>query len=275
MRISPISRIALRRIKRDSTKSILLMIAIFFSVWILSFLLLFEVKILPIQEELYKGLPFQEFLAKCRGGINISVAFLILMTILTIRVHCGIRNEENAQTLAVLTSIGAVKGQIKKLIFVEIMILYLPSTVLGVVAGILPCMIMETAFSGEKSLTPSAYMQYMVAAVVMIEAGGLLVILCNLFPMRRRRRDSVIGKVKNQNVKAVQQRHSYRQSRTFRSQALVKRLAKKSVDYYSKIYNNIALSFASAAQYPIYQYCCFGTRVIRMFNLKPIEMNLL
>ena len=40
-------------------------------------------------------------------------------------------------------------------------------------------------------------------------------------------------------------------SYTFRNQALIKRLAKKSTGYYKGVYNNIALIFASSAMYPL------------------------
>ena len=245
--MSPVTRIALRRIKRDLGKSILLMVAIFISMQIISSLLFFEFAILPIQENAYQALPIQMFLGNFRGGINITAVCLILLAILTIRMHCGIRREENRQTLAVLTSIGAVNRQIGKLVWVDIWILYVPPAVLGVIGGMLPCILIGKGIQTERI----QWVQFAGLAVAIIVAGIGLIILCNLFPAIPRKRRSVIGSVKKHNTKASKQTHSYRQSRTYRSQALAKRLAKKSVDYYSKTYNEIAITFASAALYPI------------------------
>ena len=78
-----------------------------------------------------------------------------------------------------------------------------------------------------------------------------LISLCYLLPNMNLKRKSVIQSVKKQNTEASEQRHGYRQSYTFKSQSLLKRLAKKSIDYYGTVYNKIALSFASSAMYPL------------------------
>ena len=45
--------------------------------------------------------------------------------------------------------------------------------------------------------------------------------------------------------------HSYRQSKTYRHQSLLKRLATKSVDFYKARYGSLALSLAVSAFYPL------------------------
>ena len=78
-----------------------------------------------------------------------------------------------------------------------------------------------------------------------------MISLCYLLPNISFKRRSVIQSVKKQNTEASELRHGYRQSYTFRSQSLLKRLAKKSIDYYGTVYNKIALSFASSIMYPL------------------------
>ncbi|MBQ7324250.1 MAG: FtsX-like permease family protein [Clostridia bacterium] len=249
--MSPITRIALRRIKRDLGKSILLMVAIFVSTLVISFLLFLELRILPIQEAEYSALPFQMFLANVRSGVNITVVCVALLALLTMRMHFGVRQEENAQTLAVLTSVGAVNRQIRKLIWIDILVLYIPSVVLGVGVGTIFCILIESGLEVGKTVDSAELMLYAMVAIAMIAIGIGMIILSNLLPKMGIKRRSVIGSVKKHNLKASQQKHSYRQSRTYREQALIKRLAKKSVDYHSKTYNEIALTFALAAMYPI------------------------
>ena len=81
--------------------------------------------------------------------------------------------------------------------------------------------------------------------------GIFLILLCNYMPELRLKRKSVIQAVKKQNNNASEETHGYRQSKTFRSQSLTKRLAQKSIDYHGKVYSRIMLLFASSAVYPL------------------------
>lgn len=249
--MSPITRIALRRIKQNWHKSIFLMFAILFSMLMISFFLFFELQTLSIEDQIYNDLPLTEFMATVRSCMNITIAFLICITFLTVRTHCSIRNEDNVHILAVLTSVGAGNHHRRKLVWIDILILYIPPTVVGVLLGIIPGISIGSHFLGASVMPTTEYIQYVIVASIVIAAGILLILLCNFLPNIQWRKRSVIQSVKKQNRKVSEQKHSYRQSQTYKNQVLLKRLAKKSIDYYSKTYNSIALTFALAALYPI------------------------
>ena len=249
--MSPITKIALRRIKKNSRKSIFLTVAVLFSMLMISFFIFFELQTLAVQNPAYKGLPFTEFMGKVRMCMNITVVTLVIITLITVRTYCSMRNEENKEALAVLTSVGATNFQKRKLMATEVVILFLPPTVIGVCLGIIPGVSLGNLFAGGSETSASSLFSYVLFALVLVIAAMLLISLCYLLPNVSFKRRSVIQSVKKQNTEASEQRHGYRQSYTFRSQSLLKRLAKKSIDYYGTVYNKIALSFASSAMYPL------------------------
>ena len=249
--MSPITKIALRRIKKNSRKSIFLTVAVLFSMLMISFFIFFELQTLAVQNPAYKGLPFTEFMNKVRMSMNVTVVTLVIITFLTVRTYCSMRNEENKEALAVLTSVGATNFQKRKLIATEVAILYLPPTLIGVCLGMIPGVSLGNLFAGVSEISASNYISHVLLALVLVIAGMLLISLCYLLPNISFKRRSVIQSVKKQNTEASEQRHGYRQSNTFRSKSLLKRLAKKSIDYYGTVYNKIALSFASSAMYPL------------------------
>lgn len=249
--MSPITKITLRKIRKNSRKSIFLTVAVLFSMLMISFFIFFELQTLAAQIPAYKGLPFTEFINKVRMSMSITVVTLVVITFLTVRTYCSMRNEENKEALAVLTSVGATNFQKRKLIATEVVILYLPPTLIGVCLGMIPGVLLGNLFAGGSEIATSSYFSYALFALVLVIAGMLLISLCYLIPNISFKRKSVIQSVKRQNTKAEKQRHGYRQSYTFRSQSLLKRLAKKSIDYYGTVYNKIALSFASSAMYPL------------------------
>ena len=249
--MSPITKIALRRIKKNSRKSIFLTVAVLFSMLMISFFIFFELQTLAVQNPAYKGLPFTEFMNKVRMSMNVTVVTLVIITFLTVRTYCSMRSEENKEALAVLTSVGATNLQKRKLIAAEIAILYLLPTLMGVCLGMIPGVSLGSLFAGGSEISASSYIIHALLALVLVIAGMLLISLCYLFPNISFKRKSVIQSVKKQNAEASEQRYGYRQSNTFRSQSLLKRLAKKSIEYYKAVYNKIALTFASSAMYPL------------------------
>ena len=248
--MSPITKIALRRIRKNSRRSIFLAAAVLFSMLMISFFVFFEFQTDAVQNPAYKDLPFTAFLGKVRKSMSVTVGIMTVLTFLTVRTYCGMRNEENKKTLAVLTSVGATYVQKRELVSAEIMILYLPPVLVGVCLGMIPGIALGNLFAGGADTT-SCFWIYVLYALVLVAGGMLLISLCYLIPNISFKRRSVIQSVRKQNTDASEQRHGYRQSNTFKSQSLLKRLANKSIDYYAKVYNKIALSFASSAMYPI------------------------
>ncbi len=249
--MSPITKIAFRRLKNNITKSVSLVIAIFISMTMISLFVFFELQTTMVENPSHAELPFGEFMGKLRLAMTITIVFLVAITFITVRIHCGIRNEDNLQTLAVLTSVGATGSQKRRLLVADILLLYLPPIVLGVIVGIVPGIKMGNSFVGISGMSVTSPMQYIAVAALVVASAFFLVLLCNYLPSIRLKRRSVIQSVKKQNIKASEERHGYRESRTYRSQPILKRLAKKSIDYYVKTYNRIAVAFATAALYPM------------------------
>jgi len=249
--MSPVTKIAIRRIKKNRQKTIFLTIAVFFSMLMISFFIFFELQTLVVQNPTYQVLPFTEFMNVVRISMNVTVVILVIITFLTVRTYCNMRNEENKEALAVLTSVGATNFQKRKFIALEVVILYLPPTLIGVYLGMIPGVSLGNLFTSGPEIETSSYFFCALFALMLVLACVLLISLCYLLPNISFKRRSVIQSVKKQHTEALEQRHSYRQSHTFRSKSLLKRLADKSIDYYGKAYNRIALSFALSAMYPI------------------------
>ncbi len=249
--MKPIAKIALRRLRKNSRSSIFLMIAILFSMLMISFFVFFELQTLIAQNAIYHDLPFTEFLGKVRMCMTLTIALLLIVTFLTVKTHCSIRNRENEEVLAVLTSVGATARQKRKLVMIEVILLYLPPTLIGICAGVFPGILIGNVFVGVIGIQLSHLLLYTLVAVCMIFLGMLMIVLCCFLPGIRLKRQSVIRSVRKQNDQASEQTHGYRQSKTFKSQSLLKRLAKKSTDYYGKTYHGIALALACAAMYPV------------------------
>jgi len=249
--MSVITNIALRRLKKNIKKSIFLVIAVLFSMLIISFFIFFELQTITVQNRSYEGLPFTDFLNTVRMSMNITAVALIFITFLTVRTYCGMRNEENKEILAILTSVGATNYQKSKLIFMELIVLYLPPTMIGVFLGVIPGIALGNLFSGDSEITASGCIPSLLLALAIVIAGMFLISLCYLLPNISFKHRPIIQSVKKQNTEAAEQRHGYRQSQTFKNQTLLKRLANKSIEYYRNVYNKIALSFASSAMYPV------------------------
>ena len=249
--MSPVRKIALRRIKKNSRKSIFLSVAILFSMLLIAFFLFFQLQALTVQNPAYDGLPFMEFLGKVVSSMNVTAISLVVFTLFTVRTYCSMRNEEMEEILAVLTSVGTTSRQKRKLITTELWVLYLPPTLIGVCLGMVSGIYLGNVFAGGAEISHLSYLLFGLLAFALVVAAMLLIALCYLLPNISFKRRSVIQSVKKQNVEASEERHGYRQSKTFRNQAILKRLAGKSISYYGKVYNKIALSFASSAMYPV------------------------
>lgn len=249
--MNPVTKIAFRRLRKNFGKNFFLELAIFISVLMISFFIFFEVQTLITRNPAYSDLPFYEFMDVVRGCMLVAIGVLVVITFVMIRTYCSMKNNDNTETLAILTSVGATSSQKKKLMKVEMWILYVFPTILGTLAGIMPGVIAGNAFQGLEITSNYNYFLYAAIVVAIIVIGLILIRLCYVIPNIHFKKRSVIESVKKQNQEASETTHGYRNSETFRSQALISRLSQKSSDYYKKEYNNIALSFASSILYPV------------------------
>ena len=80
---------------------------------------------------------------------------------------------------------------------------------------------------------------------------GVVLVLTFTYVPSVRRSKSVIETVKAHNTKESSETHNYRNSYTFRHMPIEKRIAKKSVAYYSSTYRRITFMFISCVLYPV------------------------
>ena len=259
--MTPITKITLRRLRKNRKKSIFLMVAVLFSMLMITFFVFFWLQTVDKSQSIYHGLPFIKFLDRFRLCLGITALLLLAVTLLTVKTHCDLRNRENEQILAVLTSVGATAHQKRRLMLIEAILLYLPPTSIGVCLGILPGIVMGNLFMGKVGMPIHSLLLYPTVAVGLVTVSMLLIMLCCFLPDVHLKRHSVIRSVRKQNTEAGAQTHGYRQSKTFQSQSFTRRLAKKSTDYYAQTYRSIALSLASAAMYPVTAILLFKNTV--------------
>lgn len=249
--MSPVTIIAIRRLKANKVKNGILAASVFLSMLLVSFFLSFEMQITLYPNPDYESLPFGEFMAKVSLYMILSIIILVLITLLMIRIHCRIRMEENAQLRGILTSIGAAGNDLRKLVNTDVRILYLPAVLLGSMIGIFPGAWMGLKFTGMNRSVNLDLIPLLLLYIAVSASGIALILLCNYLPEISLRRKSVIQAVKKQNPSASEQTHGYRQSKTFQNHSLIKRLAQKSIDYHGKVYSRIMLLFTSSAIYPL------------------------
>ena len=246
--MSLIAEIARRRIRRNASASFLHSAALFCSSGTLTLLVIFQVQVNDSLRGVTAGLPLGDFMEQLRSSVTLTAVFLTVLTVLTVKIFSDMRFSEIRQSLAVLTSLGATGWQKSKMLFVDILVLYVPPVLLGTAAGLLAAALAGTGLSeNTRGVEPGLYF-----ATWPFLSGILLLlilpcILISFLPFKRR---SVMQKIRKQNPAFQLSRHSFRRTRAFTERPLLKQLAQKSVDYYRPTYNRIAVSFACAFLYP-------------------------
>ncbi len=248
--MSPVTKIAIRRLRADRFKNGLLFASLLVSMLMIGFFLAFVCRVRLYPRGSFDSLPIGDFLGQVSLYMNLAAGILILVTLMNVRIQCAIRREENAQLVGVLKGIGAPPKDIRALMWADILWLYLPPTVIGAALGIGPGALAGRIFSGADRLEGREYLPFLLLFLIAAGAGILLILLAHLLPSIRRQ-GAVIQTIRRQNPTAGELTHGYRQSKTFRQKALVKRLAQKSNDYHAKINTRMMLLFAGAAVYPM------------------------
>ena len=85
--MSPITKIALRRIKKNGKRSLLLSVAVFFSMLMITFFVFFLLQTQKLSAADCCGLPIKECM-------SIATAALTVITFITVRTYCSMQNDE-------------------------------------------------------------------------------------------------------------------------------------------------------------------------------------
>lgn len=256
--MKPIVKLAWRRIKNGGNKNLLFVLTLLFSMLLISFFISFGVRLEGMMSFAYALLPFGKFLHRVRTGTRVTVILLSVFTFLIVRVHCRRRRVELEQILAVLRSVGASNRQKNALIVIDLLMLHLPPVAIGSILG---------AFLGVGGVNGDFALEALLLGLGSTILGSVLIVIGYFIPHLSFKKSALIQRIKHQNLRASLEIHSYHRSRTFQSQSFIKRLAKKSAEYYRETYSGIAVVFASVIFYPALAilmlfYCGKGTVVL-------------
>lgn len=248
---SLLTQMAVRRIKK-SRETVFLMIGMLLSLFMISFFLFFTVTVREGSAGLTEGLPHGEFVNAVVTGLTVAVVLLSVATLLTVRTWAGLSEEASAHNMAVLLSVGATSAQRRRLMGRELSMLYLPPLFIGTTAGAAIGVASGIHFAGVH-LGGEDFLPYALLWSAVLIVGIGLVWLCYTLPRLRIKRvtPSVAESLKRRGKAVSTETHGYRQSKTFREQTLLRRLASKSVDFYKTRYNRLSLSLAVSVFYPI------------------------
>ncbi|MBR2930029.1 MAG: hypothetical protein IKC32_02250 [Clostridia bacterium] len=255
--------ITFAKMRKDFRKSLFQSFAAFASMFAISFFVCFVISLEAFRatnptfgieaiggENILTIESFSSFFKEIVSGISIIAIAIIILSFVALFIFARLRIEENKHFFATLTSIGATSGQRKIISITETLVLYGIPILLGSFLGILPSQLftgmVARIFVSDYKHSPISILIPALLAIV-----GIVLVLTFTYVPSVRRRKSVIETVKSHNEKESGETHNYRKSYTFRHMPIEKRIAKKSVSYYSASYRRITVMFISCALYPV------------------------
>ena len=255
--------ITLAKMRKDFRKSLFQSFAVFVSMFAISFFVCFVVSLEAFRsanptfgieaiggENILTIESFSSFFKEIVSGISFIAIAIIILSFVALFIFARLRIEENKHFFATLTSIGATSGQRKIISITETLVLYGIPILLGSFLGILPSQLftgmVARIFASDYKHSPISILIPALLAIV-----GVVLVLSFTYVPSVRRKKSVIETVKSHNEKESSETHNYRNSYTFRHMPIEKRIAKKSVAYYSSTYHRITFMFISCVLYPV------------------------
>ena len=255
--------ITLAKMRKDFRKSLFQSFAVFASMFAISFFVCFVISLEAFRatnptfgieaiggENILTIESFSSFFKEIVSGISFIAIAIIILSFVALFIFARLRIEENKHFFATLTSIGATSGQRRIISITETLVLYGIPILLGSFLGILPSQLftgmVARIFVSDYKHSPISTLIPALLAIVRV----VLVLTFTYVPSVRRKK-SVIETVKSHNEKESGETHNYRNSYTFRHMPIEKRIAKKSVAYYSSTYRRITFMFISCVLYPI------------------------
>ncbi len=255
--------ITLAKMRKDFRKSLFQSFAAFVSMFAISFFVCFVISLEAFRaanqtfgieavggENILTIESFSSFFKEIVSGISFIAIAIIILSFVALFIFARLRIEENKHFFATLTSIGATSGQRKIISLTETLVLYGIPILLGSFLGILPSQLftgmVARIFVSDYKHSPISFLIPALLAIV-----GVVLVLTFTYVPSVRRKKSVIETVKSHNEKESGETHNYRNSYTFRHMPIEKRIAKKSVAYYSSTYRRITFMFISCVLYPV------------------------
>ena len=246
-------RIAVRRLK-ESRETVLLALGMLFSCLLVSFFLFFAVTVREGTTALAAGLPHIDFVRGAADGMNVAALLLTLATVLSIRTWAGLSADASAHTVTVLHSMGATAAQRRYLLWTELSMQYMLSLLVGTTVGAVGGTLTAHTLIGNPAVALfDLGIVYALLWMAILLGGWVILILCYTLPHLRIKglTPSITESLRRRGHAVSTEVHSYRQSKTYRRQSFLNRLAKKSVDFYQTRYRSLALSLAVSVFYPL------------------------
>lgn len=254
-------RLGFKRVKRNLGKTAFSS----FSVLVSSFVIaLFSILILVLSEveERFSGelsgvtssdkfnniLSLSEFTEQIFRYLTVALFAVVILTLFSIYVFIQLRAEENKKFYATLESIGATHQQRRTVMLTELCILYLCPALVGSIIGavigkMISINVAKVIYTDFKSNVSTA------VVVLVLYAIFALLSIAVVFLTDIKKQKSAIESLKLYNKDEADKSHSYRNSNTFRSMPIEKRVAKKSVEYYKRSYRRISVVISGCTSY--------------------------
>jgi len=185
------------------------------------------------------------------GGIIIAIICAISVT-----VFLKMRADDEKSFYATLTSIGATVKQKIAISLIMSLIVYLIPVITSSIIGALLGKYLTGIFAHGLGLKLNQSTAWLFIAGMISFFAVLLIVICAITATKTG--VSLIQQLRRHNTVETEARHSYRNSYTYRTMAVEKRIAKRSVDYYAPTYRRISLMITSIAAYPILTILFFG-----------------
>lgn len=219
----------------------------------LSFLLIFSINANALRAD-FRGSPFSKFLSETADALGASLLLVGLIAAVSVFVYMRIWRENGEIFSGRLTSVGASDGQLASVSFLELAVLYLIPVFVGAFLGAPVAGLVTRWMSSSLSINATGLIGIADALLTAaLTAAGLfaLILIFALAPASRKKRGTVIERIKRHNKDEIGERHGYRNSRTFRNMPPEKRLAKKCVSYYKASYGRIAAMLTATLAYAV------------------------
>ena len=203
-------------------------------------------------------LSVSEFTRQIFQYLTVALIAIIVITVFTIYVYLCLRADENKKFYATLESIGATAKQRTVVMIAEISTLYLFPILIGLTLGAVFGNLLSSALS--KAIYPdfSSEEHSLITASLIFLAFVLLLALFVMLTNAKKRK-STIESLRLYNRDEADKSHGYRNSNTFRSMCIEKRIAKKSVEYYKRSYRRISIMISGAGSYLALAFAFFTT----------------
>jgi len=248
-----ILRLSTAKIRAHIYRCVFQSAAVATTAFTLAFLLIFSISA-DAQRGSFRGSPFSEFFTNMADALGSSLLLVGLIATVTVFVYMRIWRENSEIFSGRLTSIGASDGQLAAVSLVELTVIYLIPVFVGALLGAPVADLVTRRMLSSLSVGVKEQIGVRDALLLSLLTAAVLFALLLVFalaPASRKRRGTVMERIKRHNKDEIGERHGYRNSRTFRSLPPEKRLAKKCVSYYRASYSRIAATLTSTLAYAV------------------------